>query len=74
MPVGPRGEKRPNSSVASMTMALKIATGQMEEQYVVDRPWTDEKLATRKIVETKKEQEEEGKEVSFKIDLVTYLG
>ena len=56
MPVGPRGEKRPNSSVASMTMALKIATGQMEEQYVDGRPWTDEEVAARKIIETKKKR------------------
>ena len=53
MPVGPRGEKRPVSSVASMTMALKIATGQMEEQYVDGRPWTDEEVAARRVAETK---------------------
>ena len=34
MPVGPRGEKRPTSSVSSMVKAMSIAVGIEEEEYV----------------------------------------
>ncbi len=51
MPVGPRGEKRPQSPVASMAMAMKIATGQAEEQYVDGRPWTDEEVMARRVAD-----------------------
>ena len=67
MPIGPRGEKRPNSSVASMTMALKIATGQMEEQYVDGQPWTDEQVMARQIARSqptaKKKKRKKAKQV-----------
>ncbi len=61
MPVGPRGEKRPVSPVSSMAMAMKIATGQMEEQYVDGQPRPEEQVAARKIVETKKRKRKKGK-------------
>ena len=38
MPTGPRGEKRPVSSVSSMVKAMKIATGIEEEEYVDGKP------------------------------------
>lgn len=34
MPTGPNGEVRPASSISAMVMAMKIATGEIEEQYV----------------------------------------
>lgn len=34
MPIGPNGEKRPKNPNAAAVMVGKIATGQMEEQYV----------------------------------------
>ena len=34
MPIGPNREKRPVSSVSSMVMAMKVATGIEKEQYV----------------------------------------
>ena len=49
MPVGPRGEKRPVSSVSSMNMAMRVAVGIAEEQYVDGRPWTDEEVMARRI-------------------------
>lgn len=61
MPVGPRGEKRPQSPVASMAMAMKIATGQAEEQYVDGRPWTDEEVIARRVAETKPKKRKKGK-------------
>ena len=54
MPVGPRGEKRPVSSVSSMAMAMKIATGQATEEYVDGRPWTDEQVMAMEIAKPKK--------------------
>lgn len=33
MPKGPRGEKRPKSSVSSMVNALEVATGIKKEEY-----------------------------------------
>ncbi len=38
MPTGPRGEKRPASSVSSMVKAMKVATGIEEEEYVDEKP------------------------------------
>ena len=38
MPVGPRGEKRPVSSVSSMVQAMRIAVGIDEEEYVDGAP------------------------------------
>ncbi len=38
MPTGPRGEKRPVSSVSSMVKAMKVATGIEEEEYVDGKP------------------------------------
>lgn len=38
MPVGPRGEKRPVSSVSSIVKAMRIATGIDEEEYVDGAP------------------------------------
>ncbi len=34
MPIGPKGEKRPASSIASANMVARIATGLQEEVYV----------------------------------------
>lgn len=34
MPIGPNGEVRPASSISAMVMAMKIATGEIEEQYI----------------------------------------
>ena len=34
MPVGPNGEKRPDDPIAAAVMVMKIATGQIEEEYV----------------------------------------
>ena len=38
MPVGPRGEKRPVSSVSSMVKAMRIATGIDKEEYADGAP------------------------------------
>ena len=38
MPTGPRGEKRPASSVSSMVKAMRVATGIEEEEYVDGKP------------------------------------
>ena len=38
MPVGPRGEKRPTSSVSSMVKAMRVATGIEAEEYVDGKP------------------------------------
>ena len=35
--IGPNGEKRPASSIASIAWAVQIATGQREEEYVDGR-------------------------------------
>ena len=40
MPIGPRGEKRPADEIAAAVMVAKIATGEIEEEYVDS---TDEK-------------------------------
>ena len=34
MPIGPNGEVRPASSISAIAMAMKIATGEIEERYV----------------------------------------
>ena len=34
MPVGPNGQIRPDSSFSAVIMAAKIATGEIEEQYI----------------------------------------
>ena len=34
MPIGPRGEKRPADEIAAAVMVAKIATGEVEEEYV----------------------------------------
>ena len=34
MPIGPNGEVRPTSSVSAAAMVCKIATGEIEEQYI----------------------------------------
>lgn len=34
MPVGPNGEIRPDDKRSAAVMALKIATGEIEEQYI----------------------------------------
>ena len=34
MPIGPNGEKRPEDPIAAAVMVMKIATGQIEEEYV----------------------------------------
>ena len=37
MPVGPNGQIRPESSFSAVIMTCKIATGEIEEQYIQDR-------------------------------------
>ena len=71
MPVGPRGEKRPQSPVASMALAMKIATGQTEEQYVDGRPWTDAEVIAMRMADApskpkKRKKQKKGKK-SLKI-------
>ena len=34
MPIGPNGEVRPASSISAMAVVMKIATGEIEEQYI----------------------------------------
>ena len=34
MPVGPRGQIRPESTMSAVIMECKIATGEIEEQYM----------------------------------------
>ena len=34
MPMGPRGQKRPVSTVANAVLVAKIATGEADEEYV----------------------------------------
>ena len=34
MPVGPKGEKRPADPIQQAVMVAKIATGEIEEEYV----------------------------------------
>ena len=34
MPIGPNGEVRPDDPIAAAVMVMKIATGQIEEEYV----------------------------------------
>lgn len=34
MPIGPNGEKRPADEIAAALMVAKIATGEIEEEYV----------------------------------------
>ena len=54
MPIGPNGEKRPASSVSSMVMAMKVATGIEEEQYVQGNPRVpEERIAAMQVSETK---------------------
>ena len=67
MPVGPRGEKRPTSSVSSMVKAMKVATGIEAEEYVdgkpqarreeaasSDEPEDEFELAAREVAKPKK--------------------
>ena len=56
MPIGPNGEKRPTSSVSSMVMAMKVATGIEKEQYVEGKgkPCApEERIAAMQIAEAK---------------------
>lgn len=54
MPIGPNGEKRPVSSVSSMVMAMKVATGIEEEQYAGGQPHSpEERVAAMRIAEAK---------------------
>ena len=34
MPVGPKGEKRPTDVIANAVHVMKVATGEIEEEYV----------------------------------------
>ena len=38
MPIGPNGEKRPSNPVESGIMVMRIATGDLEEEYVEGEP------------------------------------
>ena len=54
MRTGPRGEKRPVSSVSSMVKAMKVATGIEKEEYVDGsdkQPRIDEQVAALRMVE-----------------------
>ncbi|MCY4555716.1 MAG: hypothetical protein OXF79_04925 [Chloroflexi bacterium] len=54
MPTGPNGEKRPASSVSSMVMAMKVATGIEEEQYADgERNAPEERIAAMQVSESK---------------------
>ena len=59
MPIGPDGEKRPVSSVSSMVMAMKVATGIEKEQYADGRgpgkPCApEERIAAMEMAKSKK--------------------
>ena len=41
MPIGPNGEKRPTNPVESGIMVMRIATGDLEEEYA-DSPRTEQ--------------------------------
>ena len=43
MPIGPNGEIRPASSISAMVMAMKVATGEIEEQYISEEHKTAHK-------------------------------
>ena len=57
MPVGPRGEKRPTSSVSSMVKAMRVATGIEEEEYVDGKP--RERTSPAKSSDDEDESDEE---------------
>ena len=37
MPIGPKGEKRPAGVIANAVHMMRVATGQVEEEYVDDK-------------------------------------
>ena len=45
MPIGPKGEKRPTNPVESGIMVMRIATGDIEEEYA-DRPAVEQPTPT----------------------------
>lgn len=54
MPTGPRGEKRPVSSISSIVKAMKVATGIEEEEYVDGKPHDPENVVARSVKKAKK--------------------
>ena len=54
MPIGPNGEKRPVSSVSSMVMAMRVATGIEEEQYADGKPHVEGPVAAMQVAKPKK--------------------
>ena len=61
MPIGPRGEKRPISSVSSMVKAMKVATGIEPEEYVGGKPLIEEQVAALRVKKPKKEAKNKAK-------------
>ena len=58
MPRGPNGEKRPQSSVSSMVMAMRVATGIGKEQYADGKgpgkpEAPEERIAAMQVSESK---------------------
>ena len=56
MPIGPRGEKRPVSPVSNAVHILKVAAGITEEEYVDDKPWTDEEIVALRVAKAEKQK------------------
>ena len=61
MPTGPNGEKRPQSSVSSMVMAMRVATGIEEEQYADGKgpgkpEAPEERIAAMEMAKSKKKK------------------
>lgn len=54
MPTGPRGEKRPVSSVSSMVKAMRVATGIEPDEYVGGKPLVEEQVAALRVKKSTK--------------------
>ena len=46
MPIGPQGQVRPVSTISAAAMVCKIATGEIEEQYISDEHRRDHEELT----------------------------
>lgn len=54
MPTGPRGEKRPVSSVSSMVKAMRVATGIEPDEYVGGKLLVEEQVAALRVKKSTK--------------------
>ena len=66
MPIGPNREKRPASSISSMVMAMKVATGIEEEQYADGKgkpEAPEEQMAALQVAEAKPKPKKSKKKV-----------